>query len=80
MARMHADPVDRAVAAAIALHEMATPAPLPCSEPPSKAVPTHRLPAMLATLQDRVPAAVEAARQAAATTNRRRSLVSTSSQ
>ncbi len=80
IAKMHSDPVDRVVAAATALHLFGEAGATPLLQAAVEAVPTHRLPAMLATLQDRVPAAVETARQAAATTDRRRSLVSTSSQ
>jgi hypothetical protein len=80
IARMHSDPVDRAVAAAIALHDFGDAGATPLLRAAAQAVPTHRLPAMLAALQDRVPAALEAAREAAATTNRRRSLVSAGSQ
>lgn len=75
IARLHTDPVDRTIAAAIALHEMEEAGATPLLRAAIEAVPTHRLPAMLATLQARVPAAVEAAQETAATTEKRRTAV-----
>ncbi len=72
IARMHTNPVDRTVAAAIALYDLQDAGAAPLFRSAVEAVPTHRLPAMLSALQSRVPAAVEAAREAAATTEKRR--------